>query len=131
MPTNEWFKENPKISGYISSNLFQRFNEWMKERGIKKVSQGLTRILEEHLGVTQFGPIESTIGSDRLESLEAKFAELSQEFAAIKATIALSQSQTESNSEVDQSSNSQLSFLEAPCEEVDQIELIKEEEQVD
>jgi hypothetical protein len=57
MPTDEWFKENPKISAYISPNLNQKLSEWMKSRNIKKVSQALTTILEEHLGVVKLNQI--------------------------------------------------------------------------
>ena len=73
MPTNEWFKENPKVSAYIPSSLYQRFEEWMKEKNIKKVSQALTQILEEHLGIVQ---IESSVDyspdNKRIEALEGK-----------------------------------------------------------
>jgi hypothetical protein len=72
MPTDEWFKENPKISAYISSDLYQKFEGWMREHNIKKVSRGLTRILEEHLGVVQVEPSLSTPDNSRMEALEGK-----------------------------------------------------------
>lgn len=125
MPTNEWFKENPKISAYIPSSLYQRFEEWMKEKNIKKVSQALTQILEEHLGVVQTEPtIQPNINNDRLESVEANLAALSKKFEEIEAAIAAMQPQTESSLPVVQSNNSQLSILEEPQkEEVVQTEL--------
>lgn len=73
MPSQEWFKDNPKISAYISQDLNQRLEEWMRERHIRKVSQALTKILEEHLGVVQFSSIvQPAIDSDRLDVLEGK-----------------------------------------------------------
>lgn len=72
MPTNEWFQENPKISAYISKDLHQRLEEWMEDKGIKKVSQALSQILEEHLGVVQTVPNQSTVDLARLEVLEGK-----------------------------------------------------------
>jgi uncharacterized coiled-coil protein SlyX len=73
MPTDEWFKENPKISAYIS-NLNQKLSEWMKS--IKKVSQALTTILEEHQ-VKLNQNIESS-ENDRLRIVEQKLESLSQ-----------------------------------------------------
>jgi hypothetical protein len=78
MPTEEWFKENPKISAYISPNLNQKLSEWMKSRNIKKVSQALTTILEEHLGIVQTEPITQPIRDDRLEAIEQELKNLSQ-----------------------------------------------------
>jgi len=73
MPSQEWFKDNPKISAYISQDLNQRLEEWMKERNIRKMSQALTTILEEHLGVIQFSSIvQPAINLDRLNALEGK-----------------------------------------------------------
>jgi hypothetical protein len=78
MPTDEWFKENPKVSAYIPQNLNEKLLEWMKGRSIKKVSQALTTILEEHLGVVQNKPIAESGEGDRLEALEQKLESLSQ-----------------------------------------------------
>ena len=72
MPTNEWFQENPKISAYISKDLHQRLEDWMEEKGIKKVSQALTQILEEYLGVVQSIPNQSNRVVERMEALEGK-----------------------------------------------------------
>lgn len=78
MPTDEWFKENPKVSAYIPQNLNEKLTEWMKGRSIKKVSQALTAILEEYLGVVQTEPITQPVRDDRLESLEQKVESLFQ-----------------------------------------------------
>ena len=73
MPSQEWFKDNPKISAYISQSLNQRLEKWMRERNIRKVSQALTTILEEHLGVVQPSPVmQPTLNLDRLDALEGK-----------------------------------------------------------
>jgi hypothetical protein len=123
MPTEEWFKDNPKVSAYISSDLFQRLEEWKAERGIKKISQALTRILEEYLGVVQLESIQPSVDGDRLGNLEAKLADLTQRFEAMEGAIAVGPP-VESELPVDQSSNSQLSILEEPQEvEVVQIKL--------
>jgi len=78
MPTDEWFKENPKVSAYIPQDLNEKLTDWMKGRNIKKVSQALTAILEEYLGVVQTEPITQPVRDDRLEALEQKFESLSQ-----------------------------------------------------
>lgn len=72
MPTNEWFKQNPKISAYIPVDLHHRLEAWMEANGVKKVSQALTQILGEYLGVSQSKLNLSTIESNRLEALEGK-----------------------------------------------------------
>ena len=73
MPTDEWFRENPKVSAYIPKDLNEKLSDWMKGRSIKKVSQALTTILEEHLGVVQTKPTTQPVKNDRLEALEEKF----------------------------------------------------------
>ena len=83
MPTDEWFKENPKISAYISPNLNEKLSEWMKNRGIKKVSQALTTILESYLGVNQDSPNIESSDNDRLRIVEEKLESLSQEVRSL------------------------------------------------
>jgi hypothetical protein len=83
MPTDEWFKENPKISAYISPNLNEKLLEWMKNRGIKKVSQALTTILESYLGVNQDSPNIESSENDRLKIVEQKLESLSQEVRSL------------------------------------------------
>ena len=84
MPTDEWFKENPKVSAYISQDLNEKLLEWMKGRSIKKVSQALTAILEEYLGVVQTEPTTQLVRDDRLEALEQKFESLFQTVQELK-----------------------------------------------
>ena len=73
MPTEKWFEENPKISAYISQDLYGRLEEWMREQNIKKVSQALTTILENHLTPRQGSLLAQTTGdTERLEALEGK-----------------------------------------------------------
>ena len=79
MPTPDWFKENPKVSAYISKDLESRLHEWMATRSIRKESQALTVILEEYLsGVVQ--PVNQSVDqssqdyvtNNRFEALEGK-----------------------------------------------------------
>ena len=73
MPTEKWFKENPKVSGYISKELNSALTEWMELNDISKVSQALTIILNDYL----LGSKVSTVSqSDRIAALEAKFESL-------------------------------------------------------
>ena len=95
MPTDEWFKENPKVSAYIPHDLNEKLSDWMKGRNIKKVSQALTAILEEYLGVVQTEPITQPVRDDRLEALEQKFEKkfeslsqiVEQKFESLSQTI--------------------------------------------
>ena len=86
MPTDEWFKENPKVSAYIPQDLNEKLTEWMKGKSIKKVSQALTAILEEYLGVVQTEPITQAVRDDRLEALEQKFESLFQMVQELRET---------------------------------------------
>ncbi|MCU0570081.1 MAG: hypothetical protein MUF49_26345 [Oculatellaceae cyanobacterium Prado106] len=72
MPTEEWFKENPKVSAYISKELNERLLVWMKQRGIKKVSQALTAILQEHLEGSQINAGVQSSQAERVAALEGK-----------------------------------------------------------
>jgi hypothetical protein len=87
MPTDEWFKENPKVSAYIPQTLNEKLTDWMKGRSIKKVSQALTTILEEYLGVVQTEPINQSHRDDRLEVLELRFDSLFQTVQELREAI--------------------------------------------
>lgn len=104
MPSEEWFRENPKVSAYITKELHQKLESWMEENGVKKVSQALTEILEAFL--------EPSKGDDQLAALERKFED---RFAALEnriATIDLAIAEVKSSPKVAQVSNKQqLSFL--------------------
>lgn len=82
MPTQDWFKANPKVSAYLSTELNQALQNWMKEHRIKKVSVGLTTILENFLGVNQ----DKLPVNQSSVSLE-QFQELQQRIEALEQTI--------------------------------------------
>ena len=97
MPSEEWFRENPKVSAYITRELHQKLESWMEENGVKKVSQALTEILEAFL--------EPSKGDDQLAALERKFED---RFAALEnriATIDLAMAEIKSSPKVAQVSN--------------------------
>lgn len=77
MPSEEWFRENPKVSAYITRELHQKLESWMEENGVKKVSQALTEILEAFL--------EPSKANDQVAALEQKFED---RFAALENRIA-------------------------------------------
>lgn len=144
MPTDEWFRENPKVSAYIPKELNEKLTEWMKDRSIKKISQALTTILEEHLGVVQTKPLTQPVRDDRLEALEQKFESLSQIVQELRELVQEPREQAQtSNPEVVQTELFSVKLTEeiAPIDtsqpieaveeiqdrEVDQAELIKYE----
>lgn len=104
MPSEEWFRENPKVSAYITRELHQKLESWMEKNGVKKVSQALTEILEAFL--------EPSKADDQLAALERKFED---RFAALEnriATIDLAMAEVKSSPKVVQvSDKQQLSFL--------------------
>ena len=107
MPSEEWFRENPKVSAYISRELHQKLETWMQENGVKKVSQALTEILEAFLEPSKAGDRQ-----DALMALEQKFED---RFAALESrvtTINLAIAEIQSSPTIVQSSNKQqLSLL--------------------
>lgn len=97
MPSEEWFRENPKVSAYITRELHQKLESWMEENGVKKVSQALTEILEAFL--------EPSKANDQVEALERKFED---RFAALEnriATIDLAMAEIKSSPKVVQISD--------------------------
>lgn len=79
MPSEEWFRENPKVSAYISRELHQKLETWMEDNGVKKVSQALTEILEAFLE-----PSKADDQQDALMALERKFED---RFAALESRV--------------------------------------------
>lgn len=84
MPTNEWFQENPKISAYISKELHQDLEKWMEERGIRKVSQAISQILEEYFKLDQSRLNQSNPDETRIEVVEKKVEKLFQMIARLE-----------------------------------------------
>ena len=80
MPTQDWFKANPKVSAYLSTELNQALQSWMKEHRIKKVSVGLTTILESFLGVNQDKlPVDqSSVSLEQFQELQQRIETLEQ-----------------------------------------------------
>ena len=125
MPTDEWFKENPKISAYISPNLNQKLSEWMKNRGVKKVSQALTTILESYLGVNQDSPNIESSENDRLRIVEQKLESLSQEVRS------LTERNEKNNQRVVQTELFPVEPLEETLPDNEEIALINTEQPID
>lgn len=74
MPTKEWFRENPKVTAYVSQDLYSKLDNYMKAEGIKKVSQALTIILEEKFSVRK--PINANKFQEELDTLKSKVAQI-------------------------------------------------------
>jgi len=128
MPTDEWFRENPKVSAYIPKELNEKLSDWMKGRSIKKVSQALTTILEEHLGVVQTKPITQPVRDDRLEALEQKFESLSQIVQELRELVEPREPAQTSNLEVVQTELFPVKLTEeiAPIDANQPIEVVQE-----
>ena len=105
MPTKDWFKANPKVSAYLSIELNQALQSWMKEHRIKKVSVGLTTILESFLGVNQDKlPVDQSSVSieqfqeleKRIETLERSISKVDQSKPKVEPEKLVAQSQPKS-----------------------------------
>ena len=82
MPTKDWFKENPKVSAYLSAELNQSLKEWMRKNGIKKTSVGITTIIEQFLKVNQSKPLvdQKYVTVEQLNKIEKEIESLKQQF---------------------------------------------------
>ncbi|MFM7427424.1 MAG: hypothetical protein ACKO7W_20895 [Elainella sp.] len=87
MPTEEWCKENPKVAAYISRELNERLLAWMEQRGIKKVSQALTAILEKELEASESHAGAGSREDERLAALEEKVDHLAQIVLELRDTV--------------------------------------------
>ena len=129
MPTDEWFKENPKVSAYIPHDLNEKLTEWMKGRNIKKVSQALTAILEEYLGVVQTKLITQPVRDDRLEAIEQEIKSLRQIVQELREMVQEPREQAQtSNPEVVQTELFSVKLTEeiAPIDTSQPIEVVEE-----
>jgi hypothetical protein len=90
VPTPEWFAENPKISAYISPEINDALKAWMEQNRVKKVSQALTTILEQHLGLVDAPKVISEGQYATLEQLQELTArvETLEEDGSLKKTTA-------------------------------------------
>jgi hypothetical protein len=64
--------ENPKVSGYVPSSVYDRLMEFKASRGLKSVSMAVTAALEEYFGLSQAAAKASDTTVQRLETLEGK-----------------------------------------------------------
>ena len=93
MPSNQWKKDNPKISGHIPKSLKDQLNKFIEEQGLSGVSEALRIILKSHFSNSEFStssqllnkssqPVLNSI-EERLKSLETQiqeYSELKEEF---------------------------------------------------
>ena len=54
MPTDEWKRENPKVSGHIPKQLKDELDQFIKDQGLKGTSEALRIILENHFNQSEF-----------------------------------------------------------------------------
>lgn len=54
MPTEEWKRNNPYISGHIPKQLKDQFDQFIAEEGLSGISEALRIILENHFAKPKF-----------------------------------------------------------------------------
>ena len=81
MPTDAWFKANPKISGYVPQTVYDRLIQFKDERGIS-ISQAVTTVLSEYFGVDR-GVDQSSFAGVTL----AQVQELEQGLASLAEVV--------------------------------------------
>ena len=85
MATDDWKRDNPKISGHIPKPLKARLNQFITDQGLSGVSEALRIILESHFSESEFStssqlidkssePVLNSI-KERLKSVENKIQE--------------------------------------------------------
>ena len=99
MPTDTWFKANPKVSGYVSQAVYDCLMKFKGDRGIS-ISQAMTTVLSEYFGVNQkedrssFADVTLAQVQDLREGLaslveqvEQRFQQLEDKVESIKISI--------------------------------------------
>lgn len=87
MATDEWKRDNPKISGHIPSPLKAQLDQFIAEQGLKSTSEALRIILESHFNSSKFSTSSQPLGKssqlvlnsiqERLDSVETQLKEQS------------------------------------------------------
>lgn len=79
MPTDAWFKTNPKVSAYVHPVIYDHLIRFKDERGIS-MSEAVTIILCEHFGIggesEQLSLRSETLAA--IQDLESKLSSLSE-----------------------------------------------------
>ena len=85
MATNEWKRDNPKISGHIPKPLKAQLDQFITDQGLSGVSEALRIILESHFNQSEFStssqpldkssqPVLNSL-KERLKAVEAQIKE--------------------------------------------------------
>jgi len=96
MPTDAWFKANPKISGYVPQTVYDCLMKFKDERGVS-ISQAVTVVLAEYFGVNhqvdqlslggvtlaQINSLEQRL-TNLIESVDQRFQKLEAVIESIK-----------------------------------------------
>jgi predicted nuclease with TOPRIM domain len=89
MPTEDWLKQNPKVSAHIPRELQQQLQEFMEQHDIKSNSEALKTILREYFSNRELTTADQTMSKssqlvdNRLSTLESQIEELSQEVSRL------------------------------------------------
>ena len=85
MATDEWKRDNPKVSGHIPKPLKAQLDQFIKDEGLKGTSEALRIILEKHLSQSEFSnsfqPLDQSFQlafnsiQERLDSVETQMKE--------------------------------------------------------
>ena len=101
MPSNQWKKDNPKISGHIPKSLKDQLNQFIEEQGLSGVSEALRIILKSHFSKSKSStssqlsdkssqPVLNSI-EERLKALETQI----QEYSELKERFKIAQKNKE------------------------------------
>lgn len=89
MPTEDWLKQNPKVSAHIPQELYQQLQEFMEQRGITRTAEALKLIMGEYFNdrvdhtIAKSSPLVDHSVDHKLTTIESKIDSLSEQIKGI------------------------------------------------
>jgi hypothetical protein len=79
--------ENPKVAGYISQEIYDALTQFKEDQGHKSISQALTHVLSDYLGVEKKVNYQgSLLLDDKFVTLD-QFRELEERFGSLPSEL--------------------------------------------
>ena len=106
MATDEWKKDNPKVSGHIPKELKAQLDQFIKDQGLRGTSEALRIILENHFNQPELSTSSQQIvnsDNEQWNRIEEKLEKIYKEIQAQPKSPKVLNSKTKSSKPVDNS----------------------------
>lgn len=89
MPSEDWLKENPKVSTHIPQHLYDELLRFMADQSINSTAKAVKLILKQYLSSQQQSKVDHSVDhlvNNRLKTIEEKVSEISRLLAELTST---------------------------------------------